>query len=144
MIPAASLIFCFCAVSLPRRVWNNLTIAVNRNVSLYFSKQHNGNNVHWKNGASALGIWPVRCLIPFAFLSRGCSSFLALALAGGVLVDVDGSAGAAPFVAVVLVGVGVAAPLAAPVGVDVDAPLVVLLEGTVVLAVAEGVAADES
>ena len=82
--------------------------------------------------------------MPFAFLSRGCSSLLALALAGGVLVDVDGSAGAAPFVAVVLVGVGVAAPLAAPVGVDVDAPLVVLLEGTVVLAVAEGVAADES
>ena len=47
-------------------------------------------------------------------------------------------------VLMVLVGVGVAAPLAAPVGVDVDAPLVVLLEGTVVLAVAEGVAADES
>ena len=49
-----------------------------------------------------------------------------------------------PFVAVVLVGVGVAAPLAAPVDIDVDAPLVVLLDGAVSSAVAEGIAARES
>ena len=55
-------------------------------------------HLHWKNGLSDDGICVTMCFRPFAFLSLGCSSFFVADDAAGA-VDVDGSAGVAPFVA---------------------------------------------
>ena len=55
-------------------------------------------HLHWKNGLSDDGICVTMCFRPFAFLSLGCSSFSVADNAAGA-VDVDGSAGMAPFVA---------------------------------------------